>query len=173
MGSGPNKNGQYKTMKNRDISDKCHISADLFDYAFKNNVCMTTGIGDGGNEVGMYKVNDAIKEHIEYGSEIGCNVETQFLITAGVSNWGAEALAMGLHMNDIMSTLNTDTQVYCSTEFHEKMYKLCAQYGAADGISGTFDGSVDGMEYEVHKQMYEKLIAITQTQQDVMFPKVH
>ena len=170
--SGPNKDGQHKTMKNVDISDRCHITSNLFDYAFKNKVCMTTGIGDGGNETGMHKVREKVEKHIEFGSEIGCSVETQFLITAGVSNWGAEALAFGLHMNDIMNTLNTDSQIYCSSEFHEKMYRLCGEYGAADAMRRAFDGGVDGMEYSVHKQMFEKLRDITQTQQDVMFPKL-
>merc|ERR1712228_173311 len=170
--SGPNKNGQYKTMKNKDISDRCHITSNLFDYAFQNKVCMTTGIGDGGNETGMFKVIDKIEKHIENGSDIGCSVETQFLICAGVSNWAAEALAMGLHMNDVMNTLNTDEQIYCSSEFHEKMYKLCGEYGAADAMRRVFDGGVDGMEYSVHKQMFEKLRDITQTQQDIMFPKM-
>jgi len=52
------------------------------------------------------------------------------------------------------------------------MYKLSGKYGAADPMRGVFDGGVDGMQYSVHQQMYEKLREITQTQQDIMFPKI-
>merc|ERR1711971_1234648 len=144
------------------ISKHCHIAADLFDYAFANKVCITTGIGDGGNEVGMGKVRDKVEQNIQNGIDIACNVETQFLIAAGVSNWGAEALALGLHMNDKMTTYNLESQIYCDIEFHENMYKLAAEFGAADGMRHVFDGGVDGMEYSTHKQMYQTLIDLTQ-----------
>ena len=169
---GPNKDGRNKTARNRDITDRCGITPWLFDYAFKNKLCATTGIGDGGNETGMGKVMDKTEEFITNGKDIACAVETQFLITAGVSNWGAEALALGLHLNDVMNTLDTEKKVYCSDEFHEIMYTKTGEYGAADPMRLVFDGGCDGMEYSVHKKMWNDLCDITMKQQETMFPKL-
>lgn len=41
------------------------------------------GVGDGGNELGMGKVKDAVKKHIKNGDIIACDVEADFTIVAG------------------------------------------------------------------------------------------
>lgn len=169
---GPNKKGLNKTSRNRDITDRCGITPWLFDYAFKNDICATTGIGDGGNETGMGKVIDIVEEKIKNGKDIACAVETQFLITAGVSNWGAEALALGLHLDDIMNTLDVNKRIFCDDKFHELMYKKTGEFGAADPIRKVFDGGCDGMEYSVHKDMWQDLCDTTMKIQEKMFPAV-
>ncbi|KAM9290396.1 D-glutamate cyclase, mitochondrial isoform 2-T2 [Cariama cristata] len=58
----------------------------------------TTGVGDGGNELGMGKVKDAVKKHIKNGDVIACDVEADFTIVAGVSNWGGYAIACALYI---------------------------------------------------------------------------
>ncbi|KFP73862.1 PREDICTED: UPF0317 protein C14orf159 homolog, mitochondrial, partial [Apaloderma vittatum] len=64
----------------------------------------TTGVGDGGNELGMGKVKEAVKKHIRNGDVIACDVEADFTIVAGVSNWGGYAIACALY---ILSTCET------------------------------------------------------------------
>lgn len=46
----------------------------------------------------MGKVEAKVEEHIEHGKEIACVVSCDYLITAGVSNWGGYALAVGLYV---------------------------------------------------------------------------
>lgn len=58
----------------------------------------TIGIGDGGNEIGMGKVQPKVIEHIQNGRNIACAVATDYLVTAGVSNWGGSALVAALHV---------------------------------------------------------------------------
>ena len=58
----------------------------------------TIGIGDGGNEIGMGKVQQKVIEHIQNGRNIACAVATDHLVTAGVSNWGGSALVAALHV---------------------------------------------------------------------------
>ncbi|ETE67816.1 hypothetical protein L345_06394, partial [Ophiophagus hannah] len=58
----------------------------------------TTGIGDGGNELGMGKVKEATKKHIKNGDVIACDVEADFAVVAGVANWGGYAVACGLYI---------------------------------------------------------------------------
>ena len=52
----------------------------------------STGIGDGGNELGMGKVLAAVRAHIVNGPLIAAVTPADHLITAGVSNWGGWAL---------------------------------------------------------------------------------
>jgi len=62
---------------------------------------LTIGVGDGGNEVGFGRLSvDALSEFVQ-PPEIACLVPTDCLIVAGVSNWGAHALAVGIlcHMD--------------------------------------------------------------------------
>lgn len=41
------------------------------------------GIGDGGNELGMGKVKEAVKKYIANGDVIACDVEADFAVVAG------------------------------------------------------------------------------------------
>ena len=66
--------------------------------AYKSGKITTIGIGDGGNEIGMGKVQQKVIEHIENGRNIASTVATDHLITAGVSNWGGSALVAALRV---------------------------------------------------------------------------
>ena len=66
--------------------------------AKKHPEIVTIGIGDGGNEIGMGKVFERVAANVQYGSEIACTVASDYLISAGVSNWGGYALAKAIFM---------------------------------------------------------------------------
>lgn len=46
----------------------------------------------------MGKVKEAVKSHIRNGDAIACDVEADFAVIAGVSNWGGNALACALYI---------------------------------------------------------------------------
>jgi D-glutamate cyclase len=56
----------------------------------------TIGIGDGGNEIGMGAVRDAVAAHIPYGDQICAEMPTDVLLPCGVSNWGCYAVEAAL-----------------------------------------------------------------------------
>eukprot|EP01043_Picozoa_sp_COSAG02_P081341 COSAG02_NODE_19821_length_863_cov_1.090314_2_plen_160_part_00 len=129
---------------------------------------VTTGIGDGGNEVGMGKVIKAVHQHINNGVSIGCTTPADFLITASVSNWGGYALAAALAAETLqqmrsessssISTLNVEDLVdqMVPTPMEAKLVvQASLDAGARDGISGTAESvcSVDGMEWPTHEEM--------------------
>lgn len=59
----------------------------------------TIGIGDGGNEIGMGALpSEIIKKDIPNGPLIAASVATDYLIVAGVSNWGAYGLIGALEL---------------------------------------------------------------------------
>ena len=94
---GRNKNGRYLSMKGNNVSDYVDPVDTLFEEALSNPLVTTIGIGDGGNELGMGKVGEAVRKHIPDGNEIGCMVSSDCLLAAGVSNWAGHALATGLY----------------------------------------------------------------------------
>lgn len=75
------------------------ISGDTapLDYLFEDEgwraPWRTIGIGDGGNEIGMGTLpSDIIEKDIPNGTLIAARTRADFLIVAGVANWGAYAL---------------------------------------------------------------------------------
>jgi hypothetical protein len=88
--------GRPRSMRGRDLSEWVAPAHRLFEEAASQRIT-TIGIGDGGNEIGMGKIRWAcIARNIAQGGLIACRVPTDHLIVAGVSNWGAYALAAGV-----------------------------------------------------------------------------
>ena len=67
----------------------CGVEVGVVEVATRSS----TGIGDGGNEVGMGLVVDAVRAHVANGPAIACVTPADALLTVGVSNWGGWALA--------------------------------------------------------------------------------
>ncbi|KAF1661421.1 D-glutamate cyclase, mitochondrial, partial [Aptenodytes patagonicus] len=135
----------------------------------------TTGVGDGGNELGMGKVKDAVKKHIKDGDVIACDVEADFTIVAGVSNWGGYAIACTLY---ILSTCEIHDRylrkavgfpplakkviwlsALPSVTKEEKLLKTLVQHGVRSGKTASLEMEVDGLPfYNTHSLVIEKLL---------------
>ncbi|XP_068802929.1 D-glutamate cyclase, mitochondrial isoform X7 [Struthio camelus] len=135
----------------------------------------TTGVGDGGNELGMGKVKDAVKKYIKNGDVIACDVEADFTIVAGVSNWGGYAIACALY---ILSTCDIHDRylrkavgfpqlskkmvwlsALPSVTKEEKLLKTLVQHGVRSGKTASLEMEVDGLPfYNTHSLMIEKLL---------------
>ena len=94
--AGRGGDGRYHTMRGVDISEFCEPVDDLFVNAQCDPAVTTIGVGDGGNELGMGKARPLVEKHISHGQVIACAVSSDFLVCAGVSNWGGYAVAGGL-----------------------------------------------------------------------------
>ncbi|XP_053458306.1 D-glutamate cyclase, mitochondrial isoform X2 [Nycticebus coucang] len=90
--------GNYYNARKMNIKHLVDPVDDLFLAAKKIPRISSTGVGDGGNELGMGKVKEAVKRHIRNGDVIACDVEADFAVIAGVSNWGGYALACALYI---------------------------------------------------------------------------
>ncbi|OXB75352.1 UNVERIFIED_CONTAM: hypothetical protein H355_009506 [Colinus virginianus] len=135
----------------------------------------TTGVGDGGNELGMGKVKDAVKKHIKNGDVIACDVEADFAVVAGVSNWGGYAIACALY---ILSTCEIHDRylrravgfsqspkktvwlsALPSVTKEEKLLKALVQLGVRSGKSASLEMEVDALPfYSTHSLMIENLL---------------
>ncbi|XP_074398584.1 D-glutamate cyclase, mitochondrial isoform X3 [Zonotrichia albicollis] len=135
----------------------------------------TTGVGDGGNELGMGKVKDAVKKHIKNGDVIACDVEADFTVVAGVSNWGGYAIACALHVLRCCAT--HERYLRCalgcprapsqrpwlpalpSVPKEEKLLKALVQLGVRSGKTASLEMEVDGLPFHsTHSLMIEKLL---------------
>lgn len=97
---GRNRYGTYCSIKGEDISRYVQpiVIDELFEMAQQNPHITTIGIGDSGNELGMGRVYGSVVKKISLGETIACSVSVDYLIVAGVSNWGGYAVACGLYV---------------------------------------------------------------------------
>lgn len=111
---------------------------DHYVRAAKGAGAITIGIGDGGNEVGMGRIADAVREHVSTGAIIGSSVETDILVVGAIANWGAYALeaclAAATHRPEAIHSLDVERRVF----------DAAARAGMIDPMSGLAHGWVDG-----------------------------
>ena len=166
--SGPALDGNYYTMRGHNISKLCTpLVTELGDKKlFKHSI----GIGDGGNEWGMGKVSDKVIKHINLGELIGCAVSADFLICAGVSNWGGYALAAAvlaartceMHRRYAMhgigfQTCEADKTALFSKQEQRELLTLMSELGIRDGMKKELGLSVDGIDIEVHEELINEI----------------
>ena len=155
---GRNRYGRYRSMSGNDITQFNEPLDDLILDARKSEYeqVVTLAIGDGGNEIGMGNIYDDIINCVPHGEMIASVINTNYLITAGVSNWGGFAVAHAL------SLLNPDKNVkIINSELHEKIIKSMVKYGAVDGVTLKNECSVDGFEMDFHNKILWKLKEIS------------
>jgi len=148
--AGANEAKIYHNMKGYDISEHAAKVESLLGEARKRGV-LSVGIGDGGNEIGMGKIKETVKKVVPYGLECPCgcgkgiaaDFETDILVVATVSNWGAHAIMAAL-------SLLTEKVLLHSPEVESKMLLEAAKEGAIDAMSGYASGDCDGISVATH-----------------------
>lgn len=140
--------GKILTMSGKDITSYTAPIYLLFDanFCIANNITRI-GIGDGGNEIGMGNIPwNVIAANIHNGAKIACATTVDYLIVAGVSNWGGYALGSGLLLNVGLPTLSS---LDPATEW--KILEIMVQQGSlVDGRLGQRIASVDGIDWSIH-----------------------
>ena len=150
---GRARDGRYYSMRGRDITDFTPpIDAG---YLSRNPDTVTIGIGDGGNEIGMGKIpHETIVANIPNGDLIHCVVPTDHLIVAGVSNWGAYALAAGVF---VLRGIAPPPDLF-DPETELRILEVMVKEGPlVDGVTGKRTATVDGLTWDEYA---EPLIAI-------------
>lgn len=103
--SGRAHDGKHYTMNGKDITEHCDPIDDLFQIASESDECTTIGVGDGGNELGLGKVYKKVERHVRSGAQIGAAVAANWVVLAGVSNWGGYGLAGAMFMAARLDTV--------------------------------------------------------------------
>jgi hypothetical protein len=144
--SGPGTGGRHYTMRGIDVTEN-------YDARLTNNLknksrlwSHTIGIGDGGNEIGMGKIpHETIVKNIPNGDLVHCRVPTDFLIVAGVSNWGAYALAAGIY---VLRGVKPPSDLFDPDREREILEVMVREGPLVDGVTGKQTATVDGLSWE-------------------------
>lgn len=145
---GPTADGTFRTMRGLDITDHHREVHAMYEADIAAGT-VTTGIGDGGNEIGMGNIEPStIEANITSGATVHCGVSTGHLIVAGVSNWGAYALVAGVAI--LLGEPERVAWLFDSQRELKHLEKL-AQFGElVDGVTGRQEATVDGLPWDVY-----------------------
>uniref|UniRef100_A0AAQ5YJZ9 D-glutamate cyclase-like C-terminal domain-containing protein n=1 Tax=Amphiprion ocellaris TaxID=80972 RepID=A0AAQ5YJZ9_AMPOC len=180
--SGRASDGNYYNMRGINIKHLVDPIDNLFIAAKDIPGITTTGIGDGGNELGMGKVKDKVINLMPKGSLIACDVPADFAITAGVSNWGGYAVACGLyllhtcpsHQRYLKKGLGLEpvtpqdqlqdwTANLPSVDKEESFLSTLVKFGIRSGKTAHLAMEVDGLTFHpTHSDIISRLLEVTQ-----------
>ena len=121
--------GGYYNMRGENISPRTAC----FDTFMNLCECPTIAVGDGGNEIGMGKVGEALKDLNIVPSATSCDE----LIVADVSNWGAYGLISFLsiwHGSDLLKEINP-----------LGILQYISELGSVDGVTRINQLTEDGL----------------------------
>lgn len=141
--------GKYYNMRGEDLSQIIPDTDVLFDFAKELGI-KTIAVGDGGNELGMGKLKNFIKQNVFKGEQICATKAADYLIVAGVSNWGGYGLTAGL-------SIKTSKRLLNDTKTEVKLLQAIVGVGAIDGCSKLRELTVDGLSLEINLEILEKL----------------
>jgi D-glutamate cyclase len=137
-------------MRGHDITD--HFDPDINAWAAKcsDGYSRSIGIGDGGNEIGMGRIaHDTIAANIPNGDRVHCRVPTDHLLVAGVSNWGAYALAAGVF---VLRGVTPPAELFDPVRERAILEAMVAAGPLVDGVTGEATATVDGLPWDVYAE---------------------
>jgi D-glutamate cyclase len=160
---GRSADGPPRNMRGEDIGSYTAPLDDLFSAG----PWETIAVGDGGNEIGMGALScSLIGQHVAHGEVIACVTPAQYLIVAGVSNWGAYALlgALAALREDWRASL-----LACLDEEVDRsvLEATIAQGPAVDGVSRLPTPTVDNLEIAVHHRILRRIRTLVERGHEV------
>lgn len=140
--------GRYYNVSGREVPP--HLVADgdaLFQEARRRGV-LTVGIGDGGNELGMGNIADAVESLLPEGRRVAARTPVDFCIAASISNTGAFALAAALAAEagrpEVLDAIDVG-----------RIIERCSDAGAVDGVSSRVDPMSDGVPVSLNRALWD------------------
>ncbi|XP_071770386.1 D-glutamate cyclase, mitochondrial [Centroberyx gerrardi] len=179
--SGRAEDGNYYNMRGINIKHLVDPIDDLFIAAMDIPGINTTGVGDGGNELGMGKLKEKVKNLMPKGGLIACDIAADYAITAGVSNWGGYAVACGLyllhtcpsHLRYLWKGLGLEPTTspaqlqdwaanLPSVDKEESVLSTLVRFGIRSGKTGHLAMEVDGLTFHpTHSNIITRLLQAT------------
>ena len=142
---GRDKNGVYANMRGISISEHTAPCDALFLKG--RGTVPTIGVGDGGNEIGMGNVAEAVETRL---SLTPARVEADILVIATVSNWGAYGITAALSAETGLRLLPAFSEA-------EAFLRKTVAMGSVEGISHEHTARVDGFGLETEQEILEAL----------------
>ena len=148
---GRSETGVYHSMRGIDYG----MGRARVDYLFDEGLARgipVVAVGDGGNEIGMAKVADAVVKHVPYGdkcqcgcgSGIGAVTSCDVLVTAACSNWGCTAICAA------MAARCNNAKLLHTPQREGLLLDAMVAAGLINSTEGIIDDSVDGFARDSH-----------------------
>lgn len=156
--TGPNAEGVYHSLLGSAQNEGKAKMAPLFDLAADRGV-LTVGVGDGGNEIGFGRIEDAVREIQPWGDACECpceggvatRVATDHLVVGGTSNWGAYGVQA------MVAVLAETPEAMHSPDAEIRMLEHSVVAGSSDGIHARPVMMVDGTSAATQRGMVAML----------------
>ena len=142
---GLSADGCYYNMRGENITPR----SAFFDPYITEANCPTIAIGDGGNEIGMGNIREAIATLDINAAETGCDE----LLVADVSNWGAYGIIALLGWwqdRDLLAEISP-----------LEILNYLSNHGSVDGVTRENTLTEDGLEAKEGQQVIEELRKLT------------
>lgn len=136
--------GGYYNMRGESISERTAC----FDTFINNAKCPTIGIGDGGNEIGMGNISEALKDL----NIVSSTTKVDELLIADVSNWGAYGILAILshwHKKDLLAAVNL-----------KEILGYLSSLGSVDGVTRINELTEDGLPISEGESVLKELRAL-------------
>jgi hypothetical protein len=155
---GRNSQGIYHNMRGVDFGlGRARVDL-LFEEATSRGV-PSVAVGDGGNEIGMGLIPDAVRRFVRFGDRCACGcggglgavTPADVLMTAACSNWGCYAIVACL------ASLLGRADLLHSAELEDTLLRRSVDVGLINSVEGRIDPNVDGIPLASHKAVVELL----------------
>jgi D-glutamate cyclase len=130
----------------------------LFDEALRRGIS-SVAVGDGGNEIGMGLISDAVSRHVAFGDRCSCGcgagigavTSTDVLVTAACSNWGCYGIVACL------AGLLANTDLLHTPDQEELLLRRGVDVGLINATNGRIEPNPDGIPMSSHRSIVELL----------------
>lgn len=146
---GKASDGHYHNMRGTIIDDMLMDTSCIIDEGKKRGI-MTISVGDGGNEIGMGGLGEAIEANVPHGQEICARECAHIPVVSGVSNWwgwGIAALLSLMHGRNLLP----------DNELEMKIINAVVAAGGVDGCTKENAATVDNLSMDVHLGILNKV----------------
>ena len=150
---GVNAEKQFHNATGRIVPTELVAKIDSIMVAARKSGVLTMAIGDGGNELGMANVADAVIANLANGSEIVPTTPVDYVVIGSVSNFGAAGLAAAV------AALEGNAKVIRTVSL-TRITERVSDAGAIDGLSAYLDPKNDGVS-QVGTEALMELLATT------------
>lgn len=157
---GRNADGFYCNMRGRENGTGRARIDFVFDEALRRGI-PTVAVGDGGNEIGMGAIAEAVRKHVKFGDAraeggagIGAVTSADVLVTAAVSNWGCNAICAALAVR------LGDARLLHTPALEATLLQRGVDAGLINSVDGIVDPNVDSIRLSTHVAVAEMITAI-------------
>jgi hypothetical protein len=141
---GPTKRGSLHYITGKQVGTEGEARLDAVLAEARQAGIYTVGIGDAGNEIGCGRIRRDVERIHPAGRLIATVAETDALVIAATSNWGAYGIAA------MLAFLRRDPELLHRPDMGRRMLEACAAAGAGDGLYLVQLPMEDGQPLEVH-----------------------